>query len=217
MSRIMSWALTAALLASAAHGEQTSTDAPASAAPAMPAAAATPPVVDTNVAPDYRIGPGDTLQVFVWRNGELSVTVPVRPDGRISTPLNEDMQAVGKTPTALARDIETKLSEFLKKPTVNIIVTHPISLFSQVSIVGQVKSPGGIPFQEGLTVMQAVLAVGGPGEFGALKRTKVLRKGAGGVVKAIKVNLYNILQKGDMSSNITLQAGDVVVIPESHF
>jgi polysaccharide export outer membrane protein len=217
MSKIMSWALAAALLTSVAHGQQAPSEAAPSAAPAMPPAAAAPPVLSTGVAPDYRIGPGDTLQVFVWRQSELSVTVPVRPDGRISTPLNEDMQAVGKTPTALARDIETKLSEFLKKPTVNIIVTHPISLYSQVSIVGQVKSPGSIPFQEGLTVMQAVLAVGGPGEFGALKRAKVLRKDAGGAVKEIKINLYNILQKGDMSSNITLQAGDVVVIPESHF
>jgi polysaccharide export outer membrane protein len=225
MNKIMSSVLAAALLTSAAHAQ--APDAP-SAAPAatppaaetaatVPQVAETAPALDTGVAPDYRIGPGDTLQVFVWRNGELSVTIPVRPDGRISTPLNEDMVAVGKTPTMLARDIEKKLAEYLKKPTVNIIVTHPVSRFSQVSIVGQVKSPGSIPFQEGLTVMEAVLAVGGPGEFGALKRAKIVRHTEGGARKDIPVNLYAILNKGDMATNIVLQAGDVIVIPESHF
>jgi polysaccharide biosynthesis/export protein len=192
-------------------------EAPASVqAPTTAAAAITAPVIDSGVAPNYRIGPGDTLQVFVWRNSELSVTVPVRPDGRISTPLNEDMPAVGKTPTQLARDIETKLAEYLKKPTVNIIVTHPVSRFSQVSVVGHVRMAQSIPFQEGLTVMEAVLAVGGPDEFAALKRAKIVRT-LDGVRKDIPVNLYAILEKGDMRTNIVLIAGDVIVVPESHF
>jgi polysaccharide export outer membrane protein len=180
------------------------------------AAAEQPPAMDTGVSPNYLIGPGDTLQVFVWRQPELSVSIPVRPDGRISTPLNEDMPAVGKTPTQLARDIEGRLQEYLKKPTVNVIVTHPISRFSQVSIVGQVKQPQSVPFQEGLTVMEAILGVGGPTEFAALKRAKVIRH-IGGKRTEIAVNLNAILSKGDMTTNITLQAGDVVVIPESRF
>src|SRR6202451_922779 len=98
------------------------------------------------VADDYIIGPGDTVQVFVWRNPELSVTVPVRPDGKISTPLVEDMVAVGKTPSQLARDIEKSLTEYVKSPKVNIVVTVALSVYSQVRVIGQVKSPQSLPF-----------------------------------------------------------------------
>lgn len=173
------------------------------------------PIADTN-APQYLIGPQDTLQIFVWRQPDLSVTVPVRPDGRISTPLNEDMSAVGKTPRQLARDIENRLKEFLKDPTVNVIVTHPVSRFSQIQVIGQVKEPHSLAFEEGLTVLQAILDVGGPTDFAALKRVKVVRI-EGGVRREIAVNLNAILQKGDMRTNEILKAGDVVVVPESRF
>src|SRR6185312_8202591 len=100
--------------------------------------------------PNYIIGPGDVLQVFVWQNKDLSVTVPVRPDGKISTPLNEDMVAVGKTASQLAHDIAMKLSEYVRSPHVNVIVTQPASLFSQVKVIGQVKTPEAIAYHDGM-------------------------------------------------------------------
>src|SRR5262245_57464189 len=116
-------------------------------------------------SPDYIIGPGDVLQVFVWRNPELSASVPVRPDGKISTPLNEDMVATGKSPSQLARDIEKKLAEFVRTPQVNVIVTAAASTFSQVKVVGQVKAPQALPFRKGLRVLDIVLATGGITDF----------------------------------------------------
>jgi polysaccharide export outer membrane protein len=127
------------------------------------------------VPADYRIGPGDTLQVFVWRNPELTVTVPVRPDGKISTPLVEDMVAVGKTPSALARDIEGVLSEYVRSPQVNVIVTVPASVYSQVKVLGQVLHPQAVAYRAGMTVLDAVLAVGGLTQFAAGNRAKIVR------------------------------------------
>ncbi len=126
-------------------------------------------------AADYIIGPGDTLEVFVWRNPELSVTVPVRPDGKISTPLVEDMVAVGKTPPQLARDMETVLSEYVRSPKVNIIVTTAASAFSLVKVVGQVQKPSALPYREGMRVLDAVLAVGGLTQFASGNRARIVR------------------------------------------
>src|SRR5580692_11911884 len=120
-------------------------------------ATAAEPVVPAAVSPDYLIGPGDSLHVFVFQNEELSVTVPVRPDGKISTPLVEDMVAVGKTPSQLARDIEKSLSVYIKSPKVSVVVTVALSVYSQVKIIGQVKTPESLPFREGMTVLDAVL------------------------------------------------------------
>ena len=167
-------------------------------------------------AADYRIGPGDTLQVFVWRNPELSVTVPVRPDGRISTPLVEDMTAVGKTPTQLARDIEKVLSEYVRSPQVNVIVTQPQSAFSQVKVIGQVLKPAPVPFREGMTVLDAVLAVGGLTNFAAGNRARLVRIQDGKHLE-IPIKLDSLMNKGDMSQNLKLQPGDVLVVPESRF
>lgn len=166
--------------------------------------------------PDYMIGPGDTVQVFVWRNPELTTTVPVRPDGKISTPLVEDMTAVGKTPSQLARDMETVLSRYVKAPQVNVIVTQPVSAFSQVKIVGEVKRPSAVPYREGMTILDAVLAVDGLGEFAAPKRAHLIRK-ENGKQTAIKVNLQAILESGDMSQNLPLRPGDVLVVPQSRY
>ncbi len=168
------------------------------------------------VAPDYMIGPGDTVQVFVWRNPELTTTVPVRPDGKISTPLVEDMTAVGKTPSRLARDMETVLSKYVKSPQVNIIVTQPVSAFSQVRVVGQVKHPSAVPYREGMTLLDAVLAVDGLAEFAAPKRAHLIRN-ENGKRTAIKVNLQALLDRGDLSGNLLLRPGDVLVVPESRF
>jgi polysaccharide export outer membrane protein len=166
--------------------------------------------------PNYIIGPGDVLQVFVWQNPDLSVTVPVRPDGKISTPLDEDMVAVGKTPSQLAHDIEVKLSEYVRSPHVNVIVSKPESLFSQVKIIGQVKTPEAIAYHEGMTVLDAVLAVGGLTEYAAGNRARIVRK-VNGSEQDIPVRLGALVNSGDMSQNLPLKPGDVLVVPESRF
>jgi polysaccharide export outer membrane protein len=185
------------------------------ASPAIPAPAPANPV-ESKVGNDYIIGPGDTIQVFVWRNAELTTTVPVRPDGKISTPLNEDMVAVGKTPAILARDIEKVLGEYVRSPQVNVIVTQPAAAFSQIKIIGQVQHPQSIAYREGLTVLDAVLAVGGLGPFAAGNRSKVMRQ-ENGKQHEIKVKLSSLVNNGDMKQNIALRPGDVIVVPESRF
>jgi polysaccharide export outer membrane protein len=165
---------------------------------------------------DYRIGPGDSLQVFVWRNPDLTVTVPVRPDGKISTPLVEDMVAVGKTPSGLARDIEKALAEYVKAPQVNVIVTQPASVFSQVKVIGQVLHPQALPYHDGMTVLDAVLAVGGLGQFAAGNRSHVVRELKGKQTE-LKVKLEALVNDGDMTQNLALRPGDVLVVPESRF
>lgn len=174
----------------------------------------TPPA--TTVSPDYIIGPGDSLQVFVWRSPELSTTVPVRPDGKISTPLVEDMIAVGKTPSQLARDIEKVLGEYIRSPQVNVIVSVPVSAFSQIKVIGQVTNPQSMPYREGMRVLDVVLAAGGLAEFAAGNRAKVVRK-EDGKEKEIRVKLDDLINKGQMKHNLALRPGDVLVVPESYF
>jgi len=165
---------------------------------------------------DYVIGPGDTIQVFVWRNPDLTVTVPVRPDGKISTPLVEDMVAVGKTPSHLARDIETALAQYVKSPEVNVIVTIPMSAFSQVKVIGQVLHPQSLAYREGMTVLDAVLAAGGLSQFAAGNRSLLERK-HDGKTQQIKIKLDSLVNSGDLKQNIPLEPGDVLVVPESRF
>lgn len=185
--------------------------------PAKPASAAPSQApAESKVNNDYVIGPGDTLQVFVWRNPELTTTVPVRPDGKISTPLVEDMTAVGKTPSQLARDVESVLGEYVRSPQVNIIVTEPAGANSQVKVIGQVVRPQSIAYREGLTVLDAVLAVGGLGPFAAGNRAKLVRM-EGGKSREIKLKLSSLVNNGDMKQNLALRPGDVIVVPESRF
>lgn len=185
-----------------------------------PASGAAEPVAQppAPVAPDstYVIGPGDVLQVFVWRQPELTVSVPVRPDGKVSTPLVEDMVAVGKTPSQLAREMEKVLSEYVRSPQVNVIVSTPVSTLSQVKIIGQVAKPQALPFREGITALDAVLAVGGLAPFAAGNRAKIVRTEKG-KQREIKLKLDDLVNKGDMRQNVVLQAGDVLVVPESRF
>lgn len=189
---------------------------PPAAQPAAVGAPATIAPAESKVGDDYVIGPGDTLQVFVWRNPELTTTVPVRPDGKISTPLVEDMVAVGKTPSVLARDIEKVLSAYVRSPQINVIVTLPASVFSQIKIIGQVVRPQSIAYRDGITVLDAVLAVGGLGPFAAGNRAKLVRNEAG-KSKEIKLKLSDLVNNGDMRQNLALRPGDVIVIPESRF
>lgn len=164
----------------------------------------------------YIIGPGDALQVFVWRNTELTANVPVRPDGKISTPLVEDMVAVGKTPSQLARDIEKVLGEYIRSPQVSVIVSQPLSTFSQVKVIGQVVRPQSIAYREGMKVLDVVLAVGGLGQFAAGNRAKLIRT-EHGKQREMRVRLGDLLNGGDLKQNLELQPGDVLVVPESHF
>ncbi|HEX7114276.1 MAG TPA: XrtA/PEP-CTERM system exopolysaccharide export protein [Steroidobacter sp.] len=202
--------LVAASCASTSAGPQR-----ASASPAAPAAQADAPA-SQEVSPSYLIGPGDTLQIFVWRNPELTTTVPVRPDGKITTPLVQDMVAVGKTPSQLSRDIEAVLAEYIRSPQVNVIVSNPVSAFSQVKVIGQVTTPQSIPYREGMRVLDAVLAAGGLGQFAAGNRAKIVRTDNGKQTE-IRVRLDDLINKGDMKHNLELKPGDVLVVPETFF
>jgi len=140
----------------------------------------------------------------------------VRPDGKISTPLVEDMVAVGKTPSDLARDIEKALALYVKSPKVSVVVTNALSIFSQVKVIGQVVHPQSLPYREGMTVLDAVLEVGGLGQFAAGNRAHVVRK-ENGKQSDIKVKLEALINNGDMKQDLALKPGDVVVVPETHF
>jgi polysaccharide export outer membrane protein len=192
----------------------TAQESPRSPTPGIDAPAPPPPAGAN--ATDYIIGPGDTLQIFVWRNPELSVTVPVRPDGKISTPLVENMVAIGKSPSQLARDMETVLAEFVRSPQVNVIVSQALSSFSSVKVVGQVRVPQTVPFRQGLRVLDIVLASGGLTEFAAPGRAKIVRTD-GQKQTEIKVNLSKLMNKGDLSQNVELKPGDVLIVPQSLF
>jgi polysaccharide biosynthesis/export protein len=165
---------------------------------------------------DYRIGPGDSLHVFVFENESLSVTIPVRPDGKISTPLVEDMVAVGKTPSQLARDIETALSKYVKSPKVNVEVLVALSVYSEVKVIGQVKEPTSMPYHEGMTVLEALLGAKGMTQFAAGNRARISRL-VNGKQQDVSVKLNNLVNKGDLSQNLPLQPGDVLVVPETRF
>lgn len=185
---------------------------PVHAAEAPDAAAAVPAA--SAVAEDYVIGPGDTLQIYVWRNPELTVTIPVRPDGKITSPLVQDMLAVGKTPSALSRDIEAVLTEFVKSPQVNVIVTTPAGMLSQVKAVGEVEAPQSYPYRHGMKVLDLLLAAGGMTEYAAGNRAKIVRT-EGDKTRDIPVRLGNLVNRGDMKQNLPLQPGDILVVPES--
>lgn len=171
--------------------------------------AAAPPVAD-----DYIIGPGDSLQIFVAREPNYSATVPVRPDGKITTPLVEDMVAVGKSSTQLARDIEKVLAEFIRAPQVNVIVNSAVSTFSQVKVVGQVRTPQALPYREGLRVLDVVLATGGLTDFAAANKARIVREVDGKTIET-RVRLGDLLNKGDLKQNLELKPGDVLIIPQT--
>lgn len=166
---------------------------------------------------EYLIGPGDQLQVFVWQNPELSVSVPVRPDGAISIPLVEDLPAVGKTPAALGRDIEERLTRYIRNPKVTVIVTKFVGALSeQVRVIGQAMKPQALPYRENMTLLDVMIDVGGLTEYAAGNRAKLVRQ-YGGQKKEIKVRLEDLLKEGDVSANMKIFPGDILIIPESWF
>lgn len=168
---------------------------------------------------DYVIGPLDELTVSVWRNDELGAKVQVRPDGRITTPLVADMPAVGKTPTMLAEDIRLQLSQYITDPIVTVMVDKFAGTFSQqIRIVGATEKPASLPYRANMTVLDAMIAVGGLGEFASGNRSKLVRfEKQSGHQKEYGLRLNDLLKKGDTSANVMLQPGDVIIIPESMF
>jgi polysaccharide export outer membrane protein len=168
---------------------------------------------------EYVIGPLDELTVFVWRNPELGAQVQVRPDGRITTPLITDMPAVGKTPSMLAEDIKLQLSQFIQEPLVSVIVNKFAGTFSQqVRVVGATEKPASLPYRANMTLLDAMIAVGGLSEFAAGNNAKLIRfDKEQGHQREYALRLGNLLKRGDSSANVMLMPGDVIIIPESTF
>ena len=168
---------------------------------------------------EYVIGPLDQLNIFVWRNPELSTKVQVRPDGRITTPLISDMPAVGKTPRMLADDMKIALGEYIKDPIVSVIVENFSGTFSQqVRIVGATAKPASIPYRANMTLLDAMISVGGLSEYAAGNRAKLVRYNREtGRQQEYNIKLSKLLKDGDSSANVRLEPGDVIIIPESMF
>jgi polysaccharide export outer membrane protein len=175
------------------------------------------PEAVTAQSDEYRIGPGDSLQIFVWDHEDLSTQVAVRPDGKISTPLVEDLQAAGKTPTELARSIESVLAEYVRSPVVTVIMQgFQGEAQQQVRVVGQAAQPSAIQYRQGMTVLDVMIEVGGLSEFAAGNRSKIIRKVNGESVE-IRVRLDDLLNDGQIGENVRMLPGDVLIIPESFF
>lgn len=166
-------------------------------------------------AGDYIIGAGDALGIFVWRHDELTSSVPVRPDGKISIPLVEDMLAVGKTPTELARDIESVLATYLRTPKVNIIVENQ-GEGNQIQVIGNVNQPQSMPYRQGLTLLDVIVAAGGLDDFAAGNRSKVVRQ-IDGKTYECQVKIESLMEKGDVRYNINIFPGDVIIVPQARF
>ena len=169
-----------------------------------------------NVA-TYVIGPGDQLQISVWKNPELSTAVPVRPDGRISTPLVTDVVAAGRTPEELGHDIEARLKKYVSDPIVTVIVSSFVGPYSQqVRIVGEASQPKALPYLAHMTVLDAMIASGGLTPYASGNRAKLIRKVNGKDVSTT-LRLSDLLKEGDLSANAELQPGDTIIIPQSFF
>lgn len=177
-----------------------------------------PPAPKDAAQADYKyiIGPGDSLNIVVWRNPELSSTVPVRPDGRITTPLVEDLVALGKNPTDLAREIETALKKYLQDPVVTVVVqSFGGGNSEQVRVLGQAVKPATLPYRQNMTLLDVMIAVGGLTDFAAGNRAVLIRGSDHN--KSYNVRLADLIKRGDVAANIQVLPGDVIIIPESWF
>jgi len=166
---------------------------------------------------DYIIGPGDTINIIVWRNPELSMVVPVRPDGKLTAPLIDDLPAQGKTPTALARDVEKSLAKFIREPVVSVIVTAfagPVS--DQVRVIGEAAKPQALPYREQMSLLDVMIQVGGLTPFAAGNRSLLVRR-VDGEERTFQVNIDKLLKYGDLSQNVRMLPGDVLVVPQAWF
>ena len=181
-------------------------------------AAPTPPPSAASAAPvSYIIGPGDQLNVFVYDNPQLTADVPVRPDGRISTPLVQDIVAAGKTPAQLGKEIEGRLKEYVKDPHVTIIVRGFVGpLDQQIRVIGEATDPQAIPYRDGMTVLDVMIATKGLTRYAAGNRAVIVRT-ANGRQQTIHVHLADLIKDGDISQNVAMRPGDTLIIPQSWF
>lgn len=177
--------------------------------PPAPASAATPDYL-------YKIGPLDTVNVVVWRNPEISGSVPVRPDGKITMTLIEDLPVLGKDPTTVARDVEKALSKYVRDPVVTVIVTGFNGPYSeQIRVVGEAQKPQALPFRQGMTLLDLMIAVGGLTDFADGNKASIMRASEGG--KQYAVRLRDLIKRGDISANVDVKPGDILLIPQSWF
>jgi polysaccharide export outer membrane protein len=182
-----------------------------------PVPAAPPVSATSSETASYIIGPGDTLQISVWHNNDLTASVPVRPDGRISTPLVSDVVAAGRTPEQLGHEIEERLKKFVADPTVTVIVSSFVGPYSQqVRIIGEAVTPKAIPFSAHMTALDAMIAAGGLTPFASGNRAKIVRKENGKDAET-RVRLSDLLKDGDLTANTDLRPGDIIIIPQSYF
>jgi polysaccharide export outer membrane protein len=177
--------------------------------PAAPAAASTQDYA-------YIVGPGDVLNIIVWRNPELSMSVPVRPDGKVTTPLVDELIAQGKNPSEIAREIEKVLGKFVRDPVVTVVVTSFTGPYSeQIRVVGEAAKPQALPYRQKMTLLDVMIAVGGLTDFAAGNSATILRGGAGGTQYSVR--LKDLIRRGDVSANVEMRPGDILIIPQSFF
>jgi polysaccharide export outer membrane protein len=165
----------------------------------------------------YVIGPGDNVEMFVWGNPEISRSVPVRPDGKISAPLVEELPASGKTPYQLAREIEKELAKYIRNPLVTVIVSGFVGPYSeQVRVVGQATKPQAVPYKENMSLLDLMIQVGGLTQFAAGNRATIIRR-VNGVQTEFRVRIDDLLEDGDISANVNVLPGDILIVPEAYF
>jgi len=176
---------------------------------------AAPPIAAT---PDYNyiVGPGDNLNIIVWRNPELSMSVPVRPDGKLATPLVDELVVQGKTSTEIARDVEKTLSKLVRDPVVTVIVTGFVGPYSeQIRVVGEAAKPQALPYKQKMTLLDVMIAVGGLTDFADGNGASITRAAEGD--KRYSVRLKDLIKRGDISANVEMKPGDVLIIPQGWF
>jgi polysaccharide export outer membrane protein len=165
---------------------------------------------------NYIVGPGDNINIIVWRNPELSMSVPVRPDGKFSTPLIDELVAQGKSSVEIARDIEKQLAKYVRDPVVTVIVTGFVGPYDQqIRVVGEAAKPQSLPFKQYMTLLDVMIAVGGLTDFADGNGATILRTGDGG--KQYSVRLRDLIRRGDVSANVQMKPGDILIIPQSFF
>ncbi len=177
-----------------------------------------PPAPAGAASPDYAylIGPGDSLNIIVWRNPELSMTVPVRPDGKISSPLVEELTVQGQSAHDVARAIERQLATYVREPVVTVVVTGFVGPYSeQIRVIGEAAKPQALPFKQKMTLLDVMIAVGGLTDFAAGNEATILRTADGN--RQYSVRLRDLVRRGDVSANVEMKPGDILIIPQSFF
>lgn len=174
------------------------------------------PLSASNQDYSYLIGAGDNINIIVWRNPELSLSVPVRPDGKISAPLIDEMVAQGKNSVTIARDIELQLAKYVRDPVVTVVVTSFVGPYSeQIRVVGEAARPQVLAYKQKMTLLDVMIAVGGLTDFAAGNDATILRSSDGD--KQYSVRLKDLIKRGDISANVEMKPGDILIIPQSFF